>query len=137
MWMYGVESAVHPAYRGRGVGSKLMDARFDTLRQLNLRGMVAGSAIVDYATAAYLTPEEYVRQVISGRRFDTNLSKQLHKGFRVHNVIPNYLPDDEATLGYGVSIVWYNPEYRPGAMSTRAVKMRQYRFNLRGLSATG
>ncbi|MEL6268557.1 MAG: GNAT family N-acetyltransferase [Chloroflexota bacterium] len=130
--MYGVESCVHPDYRGRGVGSKLMDARFDVLRQLNLRGMVAGSAIVDYETAPYLTPRQYVREVQAGVRFDTNLSKQLHKGFRVHNIIPDYLPEDGGgTLGYGVAIVWFNPEYREHARLPRAVKPRNYSFALR------
>jgi ribosomal protein S18 acetylase RimI-like enzyme len=132
--MYGVESAVHPDYRGRGIGSKLMDARFDVLRQLNLRGMVAGSAIIDYHTASHLTPDEYVREVVAGQRFDTNLSKQLHKGFRVHNIIPNYLEDEEeGTLGYGVAIVWYNPDYRPNASVMQRVRPRQYDFQLRPL----
>lgn len=130
--MYGVESCVHPDYRGRGVGSKLMDARFDVLRQLNLRGMVAGSAIVDYHTAPHLTAGEYVRQVQAGIRFDTNLSKQLHKGFRVHNVIPNYLDEEsDGTLGYGVAIVWYNPDYRESAVAARQIKPRNYSFSLR------
>lgn len=130
--MYGVESCVHPDYRGRGVGSKLMDARFDVLRQLNLRGMVAGSAIVDYYTASHLTPGEYVRQVKAGLRFDTNLSKQLHKGFQVHNIIPNYLDEEgEGTMGYGVAIVWYNPQYQVAAGAARAIKPRRYSFALR------
>ncbi|MBZ0276713.1 MAG: GNAT family N-acetyltransferase [Anaerolineae bacterium] len=113
-WMYGVESCVHPDYRGKGVGSRLMDARFATLRRLNLRGMVAGSAIIDYHKAAdRLSPEEYVWEVEQGRIFDTNLTKQLHKGFRVHKLIPNYLENDPTTLGWGVEIVWENPDYRP------------------------
>ena len=111
--MYGVESCVHPDYRGRGVGSKLMDARFEVLRNLNLRGMVAGSMIMDYHRVANeMAPEEYVRQVVAGLRFDTNLSKQLHKGFRVHNLIPNYCHDNR-TLDWGAAIVWENPDYVP------------------------
>lgn len=112
-WMYGVESAVHPDYRGCGVGSLLMDARFNVLRRLNLRGMVAGSAIIDYAAVADQMPVEvYVDEVVKGKRFDTNLSKQLHKGFKAVKIIPNYLKDPE-TAGYGVLIVWDNPTYRP------------------------
>jgi hypothetical protein len=112
--MYGAESCVHPDYRGKGIGSKLMDARFAALRRLNLRGMVAGSAIVDYhKVAAVLSPEEYVWEVSQGHLFDTNLSKQLHKGFRVHSLIPNYLQGDPDTLGWGVTIIWENRDYRP------------------------
>lgn len=111
--MYGVESCVHPDYRGHGVGSKLMDARFALLKRLNLRGMVAGSMIMDYHKVAHLmTAEQYVREVESGQRFDTNLSKQLHKGFRAVHLIPDY-EYDPRSLNWGVAIVWTNPDYIP------------------------
>ncbi len=117
-WMYGVESCVHPDYRGAGVGSKLMDARFNTLRRLNLRGMMAGSAIVNYYQYAdQLTVEDYVRAVAAGTIFDTNLTKQLHKGFKAHYPIPNYVTDPES-LFYGVLITWENPDYRPERRAT-------------------
>ena len=111
--MYGVESCVHPTYQGRGVGSKLMDARFNVLKKLNLRGMVAGSAIIDYPKVAdSISVEQYVQDVIDGKRFDTNLTKQLHKGFKVARLLPGYLPVEE-TGGWGVEIVWENPDYQP------------------------
>ncbi|MFZ4816340.1 MAG: hypothetical protein ACOYL5_17530 [Phototrophicaceae bacterium] len=135
--MYGVESIVDADYRGRGVGSKLMDARFHTLKQLNLRGMVAGSAIIDYHTAAHLTPEQYVQEVVAGVRFDTNLSKQLHKGFKVHNIIPNYLPPNEGSLGYGVTIVWYNPDYRVGASAPHHITRERMNVTLRPSDSGG
>jgi ribosomal protein S18 acetylase RimI-like enzyme len=112
--MYGVESAVHPDYQGQGIGSKLMDARFDVLRRLNLRGMIAGSMIMGYHKIAdVISPEDYVREVVAGTRYDNNLTKQLHMGFKVHNLIPNYCPDPRA-LDWGVAIVWHNPDYLPG-----------------------
>ena len=112
-WMYGVESAVLAAYRGQGVGSRLMDARFDVLRRLNLRGMVAGSLIMDYgAVADEVSVEQYIQDVAAGRRFDTNLTKQLHKGFQARGPIPNYVTD-ESSRRWGVLIVWDNPDYRP------------------------
>ena len=111
--MYGVETFVHPDYQSRGVGSKLMDARFDLLRDLNLRGIVAGSLFIGYgAVADQMSPEQYVQEVIDGQRFDPNLSKQLRKGFRVHNLIPNYT-EDARTRDYAAAIVWINPDYRP------------------------
>jgi GNAT superfamily N-acetyltransferase len=113
-WMYGVESCVHPEYQGCGVGSRLMDARFNVLKQLKLRGMIAGSAIIDYYKVADHVPvEQYVEDVVAGRRFDTNLTKQLHKGFRAEYIIPGYLHHDEDCKGYGVLILWENPDYRP------------------------
>ncbi len=111
--MYGVETFVHPKYQSCGVGSKLMDARFDLLRRLNLRGIVAGSLFVGYEQVAdQLPPEQYVREVVEGKRFDPNLSKQLKKGFKVRNLIPEYAPDPR-TRNYAAAIVWLNPDYRP------------------------
>ncbi len=110
--MYGVETCVHPDYRSQGVGGRLMETRYDLARRLNLRGLVAGSAIIDYGKVAdHIPVEQYVADVAAGKRFDTNLSKQLKKGFRVHNIIPNYLEGDPRSQGWGVAIVWENPDY--------------------------
>lgn len=110
--MYGVETFVHPEYQSRGVGSQLMNARFDLLRRLNLRGIVAGSLFIGYgAVADAVTPEQYVQDVIDARRFDPNLSKQLKKGFKVRNLIPHYT-EEPRTRDYAAAIVWLNPDYR-------------------------
>jgi hypothetical protein len=111
--MYGVETFVHPQYQSRGVGSQLMNARFDLLRRLNLRGIVAGSLFIGYPAAAHeVTPEQYVQDVIDGKRFDPNLTKQLKKGFKVRNLIPHYTKEPR-TRDYAAAIVWLNPDYRP------------------------
>lgn len=138
-WMYGVESNVHPDYQGQGVGGKLIEARFDTAKLLNLRGMVAGSTLKDYGLhAREVTPDVYVRGVVEGVYFDSNLSKQIIKGF--HPIfgasIPNYV-EEESSLGWGNVIVWRNPDYDPdlGALAampedkrnrvyTRALRVR-------------
>jgi GNAT superfamily N-acetyltransferase len=125
--MYGVETCVHPAYQGQGVGGKLMEARYEVARRLNLRGMVAGSAIIDYGKVAESVPvEEYVADVIAGRRFDRNLSKQLKKGFKVHNLIPHYLEDEPNSAGWGVTIVWENAGYsdQRSAVSSQLERIR-------------
>lgn len=110
-WMYGVESCVHPDFRSAGVGGQLMDARFAVLRRLNLRGMVAGSAIISYYQHKELSVEDYVQAVVEGRIFDQNLSKQMKKGFKPLAPIPDYV-DDWESLGWGVLMVWMNPDYR-------------------------
>jgi hypothetical protein len=121
-----VDSVVLPEYRSRGAGSQLIEARFDLIRRLNLRGMLAGSIIIDYYTVAdELTAEQYVAEVVSGKRWDTNLSKQIRKGFKVHGLIPNYTVNEEC-LGWGVEIVWENPDYRPQRKPARPVTPALY-----------
>jgi len=113
------------------VGSKLMDARFAVLKQLNLRGMIAGSLFIDYVKAAdEMTPEQYVQEVIENKRFDTNLTKQLHKGFRVHNLIPNYFQDPR-TQNFAAAIVWENPDYDPSRPILRKANIIPARFDVR------
>mgnify|MGYP000539455575 CR=1 FL=1 len=122
---------MRPDVQGRGVGSKLMDARFDVIRRLNLRGLVAGGMIMDYHKVAHeITPDDYVREVVEGKRFDNNLTKQLGKGFRVHNLIPNYCYDPRA-LSWGVAIVWDNPDYEPGKRVIAKVTPTSYTVDLK------
>lgn len=113
-WLYGVDCVVLPAYRGQGIGGRLIQARKNLLHKLNLRGMVAGSMPNDYHKAAIagVTIQDYVNEVVAGKRWDTNLSNQLKKGFRIHNIIPNYVSDYPKTRNYAVAIIWENPEYR-------------------------
>jgi hypothetical protein len=113
------------------VGGKLIEARYDLIRALNLRGLVAGSLIIDYHRVADSVPvEQYVREVVAGQRFDTNLSKQLRKGFVVHGLIPNYTNCDTSG-NWGVEIVWMNPDYQQVRHPTARVLPRQYAFALK------
>ncbi len=122
--MYGVDCVVRPDYQGLGVGGKLIEARYDVVRRLNLRGMVAGSLIMDYHSVAHeISPERYVQDVVNGTRFDSNLSKQLRKGFEVRGLIPNDTVAD-SSCHYGVEIVWDNPDYRPMQIPLRIVPRR-------------
>jgi len=121
-----VDSVVHPAYQGRGVGGKLIEPRYDIVRALNLRGMAAGSLIIDYHKVAdHIPVEQYVQDVVDGKRFDTNLSKQLRKGFKVHGLIPNYSIHD-LSRGWGVEIVWDNPGYVEQRRPKKRIVPRQY-----------
>lgn len=104
---------VHPDYRSQGIGGQLIEARYNLIRALNLRGLVAGSMIVDYGKVAdQISAAQYVREVVAGLRFDSNLSKQLRKGFKVYGLIPNYTIDMNSR-GWAAEIVWVNPDYRP------------------------
>lgn len=111
-WLYAVESIVQAGYQGRGIGRRLMNARWDLVRRLNLRGILAGSLPMDYGTVAdQMSIEAYVEAVVRGELFDTNLSKQLRMGFRPVQIIPNYVLDTSSRR-YGVLILSENPDYR-------------------------
>ena len=67
-----------------------------------------------------------MRAVVAGETFDTNLSKQLRKGFKAVALIPDYLPEP-GSPGWGVVIVWDNPTYDPARPPTSApIKPRRY-----------
>lgn len=122
-WLYGVDNVVLAEYRGQGIGGRLMRARYQIAQRYNLRGMVAGSMIIDYHKVADHVPvEEYVADVVAGRRWDTNLSKQLKKGMQVHSIIPDFLSDEPNSCNYGVTIVWHNPNYRPTTVTRTPAK---------------
>lgn len=115
-----------------GIGRQLTEARFELIRAWNLRGMVAGSAIIDYHKVAHeVSAEDYLRDVVAGRRYDTNLTKQLHMGFQALALIPDYLPGEAWTLGYGVTIVWHNPDHRSNARAIAPMRKRLYQFQLK------
>jgi GNAT superfamily N-acetyltransferase len=109
-WLYGADIGVHPDYRGAGLSTLLYIARQTLVRQLGLKGHVAGAMPKGFATHQTTMPiEQYVAKVVKGEMFDPVLSIQLKRGYHVWGIIPDYL-DDPSCGNYGVFIVWRNPE---------------------------
>lgn len=112
-WYYGADISVHPKYRKRGIGSRLYQARMGIVIDLNRKGIVAGGLIPDYVQYKdELDPHDYVEKVVQGELFDSTLSFQLSKGFRVRGLLKDYIVD-EASDNWATLIVWRNPEYQP------------------------
>jgi len=112
--LYGAEIMVHPAYQGKGVGSKLYEARRALAERLGLWRIRAGARLRGYHRhASTLSPREYVRRVELGEIHDPTLSFQLHRGFRVLTVVHGYLAKDHESLGHAAVIEWINPEAHP------------------------
>ncbi len=112
-WYYGGDISVHPDFRRRGVGSRLYEARKGIVTSLNRKGIVAGGLIPDYVDYKdELKPREYVDQVIEGELFDSTLTFQLRRGFRVRGMLRDYI-EDEASNNWATLIVWRNPDYKP------------------------
>src|SRR5205085_10424265 len=109
-WLYGADISTHPEMRRRGVASRLYSARKELIRQLGMRGMVAGAMLPGYRHYRDALPvEEYVERVVSGALIDPTLTTQLRNGFVVRGILRGSLHDaelgDDAAL-----IVWENTD---------------------------
>lgn len=112
-WYYGTDIAVHPDYRGLGVGKRLYELRKELVQRHNRAGIVAGGVIPGYAEHKdEMTASEYVERVASGELIDPTLSFQIASGFEARGVIANYM-HDPAVDSWASLIVWRNPDYDP------------------------
>lgn len=110
-YYYGGDISVHPDYRRRGIGKMLYDARQNTVKQLNRKGIVAGGLIPDFANHKdKMSVNQYVDAVVAGELYDRTLSFQLKNGFVVRGVLENYI-EDSASDNWSTLIVWDNPDY--------------------------
>lgn len=111
-WYYGTDIAVHPDYRGQGVGHELYHLRKAVVRKMGKRGIVAGGVIPGYADHRHnMTAAEYITRVAAGELYDSTLTFQLENGFEARGAIANYLADDSVG-NYAAFIVWANPDLK-------------------------
>ena len=132
--LYGAEVYVDPEVRGRGIGKVLYEARRDLCRRLNLRRILAGGRLANYADhAERLTPEEYVWQVQEGKIADPVLGFQISQGFAVRGVMPNYIRDPRS-MTYASLIEWLNPDYQPQEAAGAKVRVACVQYQMRKVS---
>lgn len=111
-WLYGVEMAVRPAFRRRGIGTALYQARFAMVKRLNLRGWYAGGMLMGYHRYAdQMSVQEYAEKVMAGELRDPTVTMQINRGFEARGLIEDYLDEPEAGNA-AILIVWHNPDYR-------------------------
>jgi len=102
---------VDPSRQRSGIGAALYRARRDLTRRLGLLRIRAAGRLRGYHRHAdRMSAEEYVRNVARGALKGPTLSFQLREGFRVIQVVPNYLQHDPESLGYAAVIEWLNPD---------------------------
>lgn len=111
-WLYGMEVFVDPDYRGYRIGQRLYNERKKLAESLNLKGIVFAGRLPSLSKRIkqYKTAELYVAEVRAKRRRDPVLSFQLANGFEFVGLLPDYLPTDTESLGYGVHLCWKNPK---------------------------
>jgi len=108
--LYGAEVMVHPHFQRMGIGKLLYKARLSLVRRFGLLRIRAGARLPGYHVVANrMSAEEYVREVVDGKRKEPTLSFQLREGFKVFDVIPDYLPHDKESLAWAALIEWINP----------------------------
>ncbi len=114
-WLYGYELCVDPAVRGTRLGRRLYEERRALAERLDLTGIVFGGRMPGYARAKRSktnraeTPEQYLELVIDSKMHDPVLRFQLANGFEPAGILPRYLPEDKASRGNAVRMVWRNP----------------------------
>lgn len=109
--LYGAEVMVLPSMQGKGVGSKIYQARRDLVERLKLLRIRAGARLRGYHKyAGRMSAGEYVIAVVRGELSDATLSFQLRHGFHVLGVVAGYLLHDPESLGYAAVIEWINSE---------------------------
>jgi predicted amidohydrolase/GNAT superfamily N-acetyltransferase len=123
--LYGIEIMVDPEYRGMRLARRLYEARKQLARDNNLKAIVIGGRIPGYgAHKDEMTAHEYVQNVEDKTLYDPVLTTQLANGFELKQLIPDYLPTDEDSVGWATHMEWVNVEYRPfQKRAMRAVQM--------------
>lgn len=133
--LYGADIYVHPDARGHGIGAALYESRRQLCRRLNLRRILAGGRLRDYHQHAdRMSPAEYAQRVAAGEMHDLVLSFQLHQGFVLRGILPNYLRDPHS-LNNASLIEWLNPDYQPRPAGPRKVRVACVQHKMRKVGA--
>lgn len=112
-YLYGYEVCVDPDVRGNRLGQRLYNARKDLVKYLRLKGIAFCGRIPGFSKKKDIKdPMVYVQKVLNKEIRDTTLNFQLRNGFEVRKVMESYLPEDKASRGFGVLLVWENPEFQ-------------------------
>ena len=120
-YLYCIEIFVHPEQRGMRLGRRIYEARKELCENMNLKGMVAGGRLPNYADYAdTLKPKNYIEKVKNREIYDPVLSFQLANGFHVLKIIKGYLPGDSSSLEYASLIEWKNVYYEKPTKGRKA-----------------
>lgn len=132
--LYGADINVHPDFRNMGCAGLLYGYRRELCQRLNLRRIVLGGRLFDYADhAEEMSAEEYAYKVADGELYDTVLSFQLKHGFVLKKVMSGYLPDPRSR-NHGSFLEWINPTFKARLRKPRAVRVSAVQYQMRKIS---
>ncbi len=121
-WLYGMDVFVDPDYRSYHLGQRLYNQRKKLCEERKLKGIVFVGRLPTLARRMkrFGSAENYVREVQEKRQRDPVLSFQLRNRFEVIGVIPDYIANDQQSLGYGVHLIWRNPKVPDARTAARS-----------------
>lgn len=144
-WLYGYEVFVDPEYRRLRIGDRLYRERRELCKHFRLKGIVICGRLPLLAKRLrrVKSAEAYVDAVIKKEIKDPTFNFQFRQGFEFQRVVPEYLPSDKASLGYGAMMVWHNPETaheeampdRPSTRSIGMVRVCTVQYQQRGITS--
>lgn len=103
-WLYGLDMGILPAYRGRGLARILYRARHEMAKTLGLKGQLTVGMMSGYgAVSDQMSGEAYYQELLTGKRKDPTLSKQMKIGFEPIALMPEHV-NDPVCGNYGVLI---------------------------------
>lgn len=110
-WLYGYEMVVDPKVRGARIGRRIYEERRALAERKELSGIVFGGRMPGLARARRKTPDpqDYLDEVIAGKRHDPVIRFHLANGFEPIGVLADYLPEDKPSRGFATHMVWRNP----------------------------
>ncbi|MEX1042027.1 MAG: bifunctional GNAT family N-acetyltransferase/carbon-nitrogen hydrolase family protein [Pirellulaceae bacterium] len=139
--LYGIEIMVHPEFRGLKLARRLYDARKELCRERNLARIMVGGRIPGYhKVSEEMSAREYVESVVAKAHFDPVLTAQTANGFALQGLIPNYLPEDKNSCGYGTFLEWRNLDYQEGAKRryhhlVEPIRLTVVQYEMRSISS--
>jgi hypothetical protein len=114
--LYGADIMVHPDHQHHHIGHALTDQARFLVQKARLWRMVGASRLPGYGKmCSTMSVEDYVTEVMNGKRFDPVLSLHLKDGWSVVRPIQGYLQHDEDSAQWAVVIQWVNPDCPPPA----------------------
>ncbi|MEZ4791717.1 MAG: bifunctional GNAT family N-acetyltransferase/carbon-nitrogen hydrolase family protein [Flavobacteriales bacterium] len=137
--LYGIDVFVHPEHRGLRLARRLYEARKELCERLNLKSIIAGGRIPNYATVAdKMSPRAYIEKVRMKELYDPTLTFQLSNDFHVLKVMQGYLEGDTSSREYATLIEWNNIYYdqRPkiAGRANEVVRLGLVQWQMRPMS---
>jgi hypothetical protein len=114
--LYGADVFVSPHHQHHGLAHALTDATRVLVVEEKLWRMVGGSRMPGFGkVATEVSADEYVTEVVTGKRFDPVLSLHIKDGWSVVRPIKGYMQNDPESANWAAVIQWVNPECPPPA----------------------